>query len=177
MSGRIARRAGSDDGGAEVSRGLLPELLGYHLRRAQTAMFKDFARAVGDEEDITPGLFGMLQVIAANRGMTQSRLAEAMGVDRSTIVTVVDELEARGLVKRTPSLHDGRSHLLRFTGKGRHAFRRMEKLVLRHEASFASELSAGERETLIGLLVRLYERRGGRPPKAGGALRNTRRKP
>ncbi|MGB8932053.1 MAG: MarR family transcriptional regulator [Anaeromyxobacteraceae bacterium] len=177
MSGRIARRAGSDHGDAEVSRGLLPELLGYHLRRAQTAMFKDFGLAVGGAEDITPGLFGMLQVIAANPGMSQSRLAEAMGVDRSTIVTVVDELEARGLVKRTPSLQDGRSHLLCFTGKGRLAVRRMEKLVLRHEASFASVLSAAERETLIGLLARLYERRRGRAPRAGAADRSARRKP
>ena len=177
MSGRIARRAGSDHGDAQVSRGPLPELLGYHLRRAQTAMFKDFGAVVGDEEDITPGLFGMLQVIAANPGMSQSRLAEAMGVDRSTIVSVVDALEARGLVKRAPSLQDGRSHLLRFTGKGKQALRRMEKLVLRHEASFASVLSGAERETLIGLLARLYERRRGRAPKAGGPTRRARRKP
>jgi hypothetical protein len=35
----------------------------------------------------------------------------------------------------------------------------MEKLVLRHEAGLASALSKGERETLIALLVRLYEGR------------------
>lgn len=168
MSGRgvhTGRIDAEGDDGTRVSRGLLPKLLGYHLRRAQTAVFKDFGEAVGSEEDITPGLFGMMQVIAANPGLSQSRLAEAMDVDRSTIVTVIHQLEARGLVERMPSQLDKRSHSLHVTAQGRQAVRRMEKLVLRHEAEFASVLSADERETLIRLLVRLYE------PRSGHALR------
>jgi DNA-binding MarR family transcriptional regulator len=156
------------DGRRRVSRGLLPGLIGYHLRRAQAALFRDFDEVVGREEDITPGLFGMLQVIAANPGLTQSRLAEAMDVDRSTIVTVVDQLEARGLVRRTPSAHDKRSHSLRFTPMGKQAVRRMEKLVLRHEAEFTRVLSPDEREALVGLLRRLYER-GSAPALRSGA--------
>ena len=90
-------------GGQEMSYGLLPRILGYHLRRTQVAIFQHFSRTVAAEEDITPGLFGMLQVIAANPGLGQSRLAEAMEVDRSTIVKVVDQLEGRGLIIREPS--------------------------------------------------------------------------
>jgi DNA-binding MarR family transcriptional regulator len=158
-------------GTAPVSHGLLPKLLGYHLRRAQTAVFQAFAEAVGAEEDITPGLFGMLQMIAANPGLTQSRLSEAMHVDRSTIVTAVHQLEARGLVDRVPSQQDKRSHFLCFTARGKQAVRRMEQLVLRHEAEFACVLSADERETLVGLLIRLYDRDGG---EAGQRRRATR---
>jgi DNA-binding MarR family transcriptional regulator len=143
--------------GAEVSLGLLPELLGYHVRRAQTAIFVDFARAVGSEEAITPGLFGMLQVIAANPGLSQSRLAEAMGVDRSVVVGVIHTLEARGLVERRPARDDRRSWALHLTARGRPALRRMEALVLRHEARLASVLSREERRTLVHLLTRLYQ--------------------
>jgi len=153
-----------DDRAGPVSRGLLPKLLGYHVRRAQTAMFRDFGEVVGAEEDVTPGLFGMMQVIANNPGLSQSRLAEAMYVDRSTIVTVIHQLAARGLVARMPSHRDKRSHSLQVTARGRQAVRRMERLVLRHEAEFASVLSAEERETLIRLLRRLYE------PRTGSAL-------
>ena len=160
--------------GARLSRGLLPKLLGYHLRRAQTAVFKDFGEVVGSEEDITPGLFGMMQVIAANPGLSQSRLAEAMDVDRSTIVTVIHQLEARGLVRRVPSRRDKRSHSLHVTAGGRQAMRRMEKLVLRHEAEVASVLSAEERETLVRLLIRLYERRSGPALQPGGSTRRAR---
>jgi DNA-binding MarR family transcriptional regulator len=143
--------------GAPISTGLLPALLGYHLRRAQTAVFKHFAQAVGAEEDVTPGLFGMLQVIAANPGLCQSRLAEAMGVDRSTIVSVLHHLEGRGLVERRPSPEDRRSHALHLTRQGGPALRRMERLVLRHEEEVAGALSSAERRTLMRLLARLYQ--------------------
>jgi hypothetical protein len=50
----------------------------------------------------------------------------------------------------------------------------MEKLVQRHEAAIASGLTAEERETLIRLLVRLYERGGERAERADGAKRSPR---
>jgi DNA-binding MarR family transcriptional regulator len=142
--------------GAELSRGILPDLLGYRLRRAQRAVFDHFARAV-DGEELTPGLFGMLQVIAANPGLSQSRLAEAMGVDRSTIVAVMHRLEALGLVARLPVPRDGRSWALRMTRKGAVALRRIEALVRRHEDEVAAVFTPAERRTLMSLLARLYD--------------------
>ena len=148
--------AATPQGGQELSRGLLPQILGYHLRQTQVAIFRHFSRSVAAKEDITPGLFGMLQVIAANPGLAQSRLAEAMEVDRSTIVKVVDQLEERELILREPSPSDKRSYCLRLTEGGRRALRRMEALVLRHEDEFTKVLSTEERQFLIGLLTRLY---------------------
>jgi DNA-binding MarR family transcriptional regulator len=145
-------------GGEELSRGMLPELLGYRLRRAQTAVFKHFASVVGTGESVTPGLFGMMQVIAANPGLSQSRLAEAMDVDRSTIVAVMHRLEGLGFVARTPSRRDQRSYALQFTRRGWLALRRIEARVLRHEQELAGVFSAAERRTLMDLLARLYER-------------------
>lgn len=142
----------------EMMYGLLPQILGYHLRRTQVAIFRHFLQTVATAENITPGLFGMLQVIAANPGLGQSRLAEAMEVDRSTVVKVIDQLERRGLIVRAPSPNDKRSHCLRLTGKGRTALRRMETLVLMHESEFTEILSADERQILVGLLMRLYNR-------------------
>jgi DNA-binding MarR family transcriptional regulator len=51
-------------------------------------------------------------MIAANPGLCQSRLAEAMDVDRSTIVVVIHRLEALGLVARMPARRDLHSHSL-----------------------------------------------------------------
>ncbi len=154
-----AARADEDEPGAgrELSRGILPELLGYRLRRAQTAVFKHFAQAVG-VEDVTPGLFGMMQVIAANPGLSQSRLAEVMDVDRSTIVAVIHRLAALRLVARLPVPGDARSYALAVTRKGASALRRMEDLVRRHEDEIAAVFSPAERRTLMALLARLYER-------------------
>ena len=72
----------------------LHTLLGYHLRRAQVAVFKNFSSAVG-ELNITPGLFGALTIIGSNEGLSQNMLAGALALDRSTLVSVIDKLEGR----------------------------------------------------------------------------------
>ena len=71
--------------------GMLPELVGYQLRMAQIALFRDFAQGPGGE-DVTPGLFGVLVIIEANPDLKQSELARATQLDRSTVVTVIDNL-------------------------------------------------------------------------------------
>lgn len=156
--------------GQSLSFGLLPQVLGYHLRRTQVAIFRHFSRTVGAEMDITPGLLGMLQVIEANPGLAQSRLAEAMEVDRSAIVKVVDRLEGRGLIAREASPHDKRSRSLRLTTAGMSALQRMKMLMQRHEDEFTAELSEEERRQLIELLARLHGGNG-RPPSAAEAAR------
>ncbi len=148
-SGRRRRRRSIDFG-------CLPELIGYNLRKSQIAVFQDFAAAVG-AEDITPGQFGVLTLIQANQGLNQSELGEAMGVDRSTVVAVIDRLERRGLVQRAPAPNDRRSYALRLSSDGDATLRRLEPLVRRHEATIASDLSAAEQRTLIDLLRRIAD--------------------
>ncbi len=152
---------GADERGRQEASGLsygqLPQVLGYHLRRTQVAIFRHFSRTVGAAMDITPGLLGMLQVIAANPGLAQSRLAEAMGVDRSAIVRIVDQLQGRGLVVREPSPHDKRSYSLHLTEDGKTKLQTMKRLMREHEDDFTAALSADERRTLIDLLERLHQ--------------------
>jgi DNA-binding MarR family transcriptional regulator len=140
--------------GASTRRGLLPTLLGYQLRRAQIAVFQDFARAMADF-DITPGRFGVLEVIAANGGLSQSELGTILGIDRSTVVAVIDRLEADGLVRRMKAPNDRRSHALRLSEKGAVTLAVLEQRVAAHERDIASALSAAERKTLLDLLARI----------------------
>lgn len=134
--------------------GLLPELLGYHLRRAQSAVYQDFA-ATMNGGDITPGQFGVLALIDANSGLSQTRLAEILGIDRSTLVAVIDKLERQGLVERAARPNDRRSHALKLSSQGQKRFAVLSREVRRHEARIARKLSAGERATLIELLQRI----------------------
>ena len=134
--------------------GFLPDLLGYHLRRAQQAVFQDFAASL-DGANVTPGQFGVLALIDANRGLSQTRLAEILGIDRSTLVAVIDKLERQGLVERAARPNDRRSHALKLSDDGAARFRALAKQVKRHEARMARQLSARERATLIALLQRI----------------------
>ncbi|HXY99372.1 MAG TPA: MarR family transcriptional regulator [Stellaceae bacterium] len=137
-----------------VELGLLKNLLGYHLRRAQVAVFQHFAQTMG-EADITPGQFGVLSVIAGNAGLSQTQLGHALGIDRSTVVAVIDRLEARGLVTRAPAPKDRRSHALRLSPSGLHLLQRLEEMVRAHERHIARGLSAEDQRLLIRLLDRI----------------------
>lgn len=134
--------------------GILPDLIGYNLRQAQVAVFLDFAATV-DGHDITPGQFGVLILIEANPGLNQSQLGVAMGVDRSTVVAVIDRLEARRLVARRPAPQDRRSYALELTPEGSRILAELRPEVLAHEAHIAADLSPAEQRTLIDLLKRL----------------------
>lgn len=134
--------------------GLLPDLLGYHLRRAQSAVFQDFA-ATMNGADITPGQFGVLALIDANSGLSQTRLAGILGIDRSTLVAVLDKLECQGLVERATRPNDRRSHALKLSREGAKRFASLARQVRRHEARIARQLSPRERATLIALLQRI----------------------
>jgi DNA-binding MarR family transcriptional regulator len=134
--------------------GILPSLVGYHLRRAHVAVFQDFAREMVGL-DITPGQVGVLQVIAANPGLSQTALGRAIGIDRSTVVAVIDRLETRSLVVRAASPTDRRSYALRLSPEGERTLAEIERRVRAHEKRIARALSAAEREQLIQLLKKI----------------------
>src|SRR5437588_12729541 len=81
---------------AGLKPGMLPGLLGYRLRLAQQAVFRDFAESVSD---LSPGRTGMLLLVDANPGLTQTRPAHAVALDRSTMVGGVETLEERGRIR------------------------------------------------------------------------------
>ena len=146
-----------DRAGNGVALGMLTELLGYHLRRAQVAVFQHFTQTTGAAE-ITPGQFGVLTVIDSNPGLSQTQLGNALGIDRSTVVAVIDRLESRGLVTRAVSPSDRRSHALRLSDEGTRLLRRLEELVRAHERHIARDLTAEEKQHLIELLDRIARR-------------------
>jgi DNA-binding MarR family transcriptional regulator len=135
--------------------GLLPDLIGYQLRMAQIALFRDFAQGPG-AEDVTPGLFGVLVIIEANPDMKQSELARATHLDRSTVVTVIDNLERRGLVERRIALHDRRSNAIRLTEAGGVLLKKLKRQVAAHEKRLMQNFSAEERDTFIRLLQKVF---------------------
>jgi DNA-binding MarR family transcriptional regulator len=131
--------------------GLLPSLLGYRLRLAQQAVFRDFASSVGE---LSPGRVGILLLLEANPGVTQSRLARAVSLERSTMVGVVDMLEDRGLIERRRG-HDRRTNGLWLTHEGRALVLRLKRRILAHERRVAAHLTAQERTQLLALLEKL----------------------
>lgn len=140
---------------AALDHGLLPGLLGYQLRLAQQAVFRDFERAA-EGLGVSPGRFGMLVLIEANPGVSQSRLAREIGLDRSTLVAILDALEGANLLERRAG-EDRRTNGLWLTRRGRGVIEKMKDRVAAHEARIAARLTAAEQRQLLDLLRRLSE--------------------
>jgi len=136
---------------ASLAQGALPGLLGYRLRLAQQAVFRDFAASV---QGLSPGRVGLLILIDANPGITQSHLAEAVARDRSTMVGLIDLLERRSLVERRRG-DDRRTNGLWLTRSGRRLLARALRRIAAHERRIASRLSATERRRLLRLLGKI----------------------
>ena len=133
----------------------LDRIIGYSLRRAQAAVYADYARTVGGL-GVRPAQFAALVIINANPGLTQSALAACMGIDRSAAVGLIDFLENGGWVARVPSPTDRRSYSIMITVPGQEMLERLKALVADSDARLTSRLSDQEREVLLDLLRRLY---------------------
>ena len=157
LSGKAMNKKKNSRGGArKTDYGPLPYLIGYQLRRAQVRVFNDFSRHMADL-DLTPGQFGVLALINANAGLNQSELGNAMGVDRSTVVSVIDRLERLGLAERRPAPNDRRSYALYLSEKGKKILAMARRRVMQHEKDIARHLSEEEHTLLLSLLKRLAE--------------------
>jgi DNA-binding MarR family transcriptional regulator len=155
---RTTKKAGGKDKkNDELKLDLLPGLIGYQLRLAQLAVFGDFAAELKDF-DISPGRFGVLVLISANPGMTQSLLAAATQLDRSTMVAVIDQLEARGLVERRASPTDRRSNALVLTVEGEKLLKQLKRRIKLHEDRIAAAMTPAEIAKLVDLLTRIRTR-------------------
>lgn len=141
-------------GGGRIDYGRLPDYLGFNLRRAQAALFVDFARLTADL-DLTPGQFSLLVLLAANPGISQSGLSRAFGLDKSTVSPSIDRLEKRGLVERTRTPNDRRFYALRLTRAGSELLERATERVERQESVMARALTADERRAMIDMLRRI----------------------
>jgi len=134
--------------------GVLDELLGYKLRRAQVAMFAAFHEATRGME-ITPPRFTSLVVIGANPGMSQTTLGAVLGIARSGAMLLTDWFESRGLVERRSRPEDKRAWGLHLTRKGEALLAKMESRVLALDLRRTSHLSGEERRELLRLLEKL----------------------
>ena len=143
----------------EATDGALDTLVGYNLKRAYVILRNDFRSTLG-EDGFGPRAFSALSLIVEFPNLSQSELARRLGIERSGLVAIVDELEARGFLQRNPVPGDRRVQALSATRAGRAAFARAQAAVLDHEDRLLSDLSPQERETLIELLRRIRRREG-----------------
>ena len=158
-SGRGVRRRGAviaeRTADAKVDLGCLPRLLGFNLRRAHQCSWRQYAAAIGEQE-LRPGLFGLLVLVEANPGIAQFELGTHLGIDKASIVALLDRLEKSDLLARRRSTRDRRRQGIYLTERGAAALDTLLAEVRALERRMASRFSRSEFAQLLGLLQRLY---------------------
>ncbi len=138
----------------DVQLGPLQDFIGFHLRLAQEASFRAFARRVGDPR-LRPSRFAMLAIIGENPGITQAALSRASARDTSTLTTALDDLVTRGLVLRERAASDRRSYALALTPRGRALLARLLQRAREHDAQLDGLVGPANKKRLLGLLRRI----------------------
>lgn len=135
---------------------VLEGLIGYHLRRASSAVAADFARAVKGA-GVRQVSFAVAAVIAANPGINQGAVGRALGVKRANMVALVNELVGAGIIDRRAARGDRRAFALTLTEEGERRYRSWVDRIRAHEDRLFAAFTPGERTILIELLSRLGE--------------------
>jgi DNA-binding MarR family transcriptional regulator len=110
---------------------------------------------------ITPPQFASLTAINDRPGIEQRRLADTIAIDRSTIGTMLQRLEKRGLIRRVTPEGDQRVKQLFITGQGRELLVRSRRAVDRSQERILAPLSPRERPIFLRMLGKLVKANNG----------------
>jgi len=129
---------------------------GHLIRRIQqvsVALFMEEAERSGI--DLTPVQYAALTAIQTYPLIDQATLGGVIAYDRATIGSVIDRLEAKGLVKRTLSKENRRIRQLVLRTPGKVLLRRIQPVVERVQKRILSPLSRTDRDTFMRIMTQL----------------------
>lgn len=129
---------------------------GHLIRRAHQISSALFAEECG-AFDLTSVQYAALVAIRTHPGLDATRLSGLIAFDRSTLGDVLERLEAKGWVQRSPSPSDRRVKLLQLTAAGHAILQEVEAAVDRVQARLLAPLAPEHRVTLVRLLAQLVD--------------------
>lgn len=142
------------------------------LTKAQHALHTEHTAALA-EIGITPRAYCVMSK-ALECERTQIQLAEVCGLDKTTMVVTLDELEAAGLAERQPAPTDRRARIVSVTEAGRQKVTEGKQIVARVHDDVLATLPPGQREAFVDGLVRLVEDRLAHPVRCEQPVRRRR---
>jgi DNA-binding MarR family transcriptional regulator len=116
------------------------------------------------EAGFRPGCMGVLQVVAAREPVSQREVSEALLLDPSDVVTLVDILERAGLVERRRDPADRRRYALEVTPRGQLAVVRLREINRETDEDLLAPLDEAERAQLAELIARVVRHHTGGLP-------------
>lgn len=143
--------------------------LGWLLTQAHFNLVSEVAAAL---EPLGVSNRGYHVLSTARTGeYTQKELAEQIGLDKTTMVVTVDELEQKGLAERKPSSTDRRARVISVTKAGERKVTQGQKIIDRIQGDVLESLPAKERKVFLESLGSLVKERLSQPAEDSPPLR------
>jgi DNA-binding MarR family transcriptional regulator len=136
-----------------------PHVTGYWVNRLAAA-FRTVVDRELREHDLTRRQVGMLHFIARADRPTASDLTREMSVDSTAITRMIDRLEDKGLVRRTPDPDDGRRNVIELTAAARRLMPKLGRIAQKVEGLFEEGVDEDDLATFHGVLMRMLENVG-----------------
>jgi DNA-binding MarR family transcriptional regulator len=126
------------------------------LLRTADAVKRSLAQVI-EPHGITPQQYNVLRILrgAGPAGLPTLTIGERMVEQTPGVTRLVDRLEGKGLVARTPCPNDRRRVFCRITEKGLELLTELDEPVNRWDAQAVSALAPADLASLIGLLDRV----------------------
>ncbi|WP_454759630.1 MarR family winged helix-turn-helix transcriptional regulator [Caulobacter segnis] len=140
--------------GQGVALGGLETSVGFLLRLAQLAVFKDLLAAL-KPFDLRVTDLSVLLIVEATPGIQQRTIGEALRIQRPNLVTIIDQLEARNLMRRGPVAGDRRAYALSLTPEGEALLRKAKVAHAKHGRKLLDALGDFEAEHMLVALRRI----------------------
>lgn len=153
MSEEKTKAGKQNDAGMTMT--ALDRIVGFHVRKATLRAQSSFSTAAGKK--LMTGQYSVMAIIHENPGRTQSAIAEAAGLDRSSLVPVLNKFEKLGLIRREPVAGDRRAYAVSLTEKGEQELAALEEKVKSIEARVIDGLGAENHARLIELLKKFHD--------------------
>jgi len=138
----------------KVNLAQLPNYLGYQIRQAQIAVFKDLLVPLKDL-NLTPGEFSLLTSVRYNKGVSQIELASVYDIDKSTLSHSIKRMVNRRLIIRKRLENDRRYYGLSLTPTGSRLLKRVTSIVESQEELMESVVTKAEKEKFLQILSRI----------------------
>src|SRR5262249_24311287 len=139
-------------GGAPTVHSALAKHTGFLLSRMGMVAMKQFSQRL-EALGLNTRMSGALNVLDAEGAITQHKLGKCTGIDPSSMVSTIDELERAGLVERRRHPTDRRAHALHITELGQSTLAQGRQLAKRAQDYLLAPLSPDERKQLYDMLL------------------------
>jgi DNA-binding MarR family transcriptional regulator len=130
----------------------------YCLNKVSARKKSRLESALTRELGIVLSYYSILQLLESDDSVNQNRVADEFGVDKASMVKLIDRLQEMGMIERQQSASDRRVNILKITTKGRKTLSQARKIAEREERDFLKCLTPSETKTFQGILQKLIDK-------------------